>query len=585
MPSLITQLCPHLLSQFFNMLLPTTATLATVLAVASASPVAPVEKRGSLISNLVNIVEELITIPIVIDQQVSKNTVLSVQGVTVKVTNAPTHLHTTVQKTTTKSSTSTKASSQTVAGNGKSTQTISTTLTTSSTASPTSASASSASAGSASSNSLSSVDTSAAGMGLNTALFTATSTYPQSSTVITTAITSSSTGVSTTKAVAVSATSTVPAAVTSQAVGEYTDWTTFISNGVNLGNWLEIERSNNQYFWDSYVNGTEVTDEWTFCETLGDQCGPVLEEHYSTYITTETIDKLANVGVNFLRIPTTYAAWVIVPGSQLYHGSQQTHLRTICEYAIATYGMRVVVGLHSLPGGVNGLDIGEAAGHDGWFFNQTNLDYSYQAISAVLEFIEASANPWAYTVGVINEASDNPMGFATAAGMTQNGTDWIVDYTKTVMDMISNSTTPEVPTMLQDCFLGEEHWSPYFDITDNLVIDTHIYYFAAAGVYSGYAVGAICGQASAAPGDAKFPVFIGEWSLQTLYNNTYDNREELFNTQRYAWSHYVQGGAFWGAVFNGTDAVDGEGTQRDYWDYTGLIDANVIHTMTNQTYC
>ncbi|THZ15027.1 hypothetical protein D6C90_10130 [Aureobasidium pullulans] len=246
---------------------------------------------------------------------------------------------------------------------------------------------------------------------------------------------------------------------------------------------LEIERSNDQYFWDSYVNGTEVTDEWHFCKTLGDQCGPVLEEHYSTYITTETIDKLAKVGVNFLRIPITYAAWV--------------------------------------------------------------------AISAVLEFIEASVNPWAYTVSVINEASDNPIGFATAA----------------------------------DCFLGEEHWSPYFDVTDNLVIDTHIYYFAAAGVYSGYAVGAICGQASAAPGDAKFPVFIGEWSLQTLYNNTYDNREELFNTQRYAWSHYVQGGAFWGAVFNGTDPVDGEGTQRDYWDYTGLIDANVIHTMTNQTYC
>jgi aryl-phospho-beta-D-glucosidase BglC (GH1 family) len=347
---------------------------------------------------------------------------------------------------------------------------------------------------------------------------------------------------------------------------------------------LRSRKSNDQYFWDAHVNGTAVQDEWTFCEVLGDECGPVLEQHYSTYVTTDTIDKLASVGVNFLRIPTTYAAWVVVPGSELYHGDQQTYLRTICEYAIGKHGMRVVVGLHSLPGGVNGLDIGEASRHDAWFFNQTNLDYSYTAISAILTFIEASAYPWAYTVGVLNEASDNPSGFATAAGMTQNGTEWIVDYTKTVMNMISDSTTPKVPTMLQDCFLGEEHWSPYFDTTDNLVIDTHNYY-AAAGVYSGYAVPAICGQASAAPGDGKFPVFIGEWSLQTLYNNTYANREELFNTQRYAWSHYVQGGAFWGAVFKGTAAVDGEGTQRDYWDYTGLIDAGVINSPTNQTYC
>ncbi|KAH0031478.1 glycoside hydrolase, partial [Aureobasidium melanogenum] len=566
----------------------TAAVFATAIAVANAAATPPLVERaglGSLLSDLVKIVEEIITIPIVIDQQISKNTVISVSGVTCKVTNAPTHLHTTLYKTTTETTSTTKATSTSTGnGKGKSTKTSAVTSTSQSTASPITVSLSS-SVSSASTSSYSSIDTSAAGIGLNTALFTATSTYPQSSTTITTSLTSTSTGATTTKVIATVATSTVPAAVTSQAAGEYTDWTTFVSNGVNLENWLEIEESNDQYFWDAHVNGTAVQDEWTFCEVLGDECGPVLEQHYSTYVTTDTIDKLASVGVNFLRIPTTYAAWVVVPGSELYHGDQQTYLRTICEYAIGKHGMRVVVGLHSLPGGVNGLDIGEALGHDAWFFNQTNLDYSYTAISAILTFIEASAYPWAYTIGVLNEASDNPSGFATAAGMTQNGTAWIVDYTKTVMNMISDSTTPKVPTMLQDCFLGEEHWSPYFDTTDNLVIDTHIYYFAAAGVYSGYAVPAICGQASAAPGDGKFPVFIGEWSLQTLYNNTYDNREELFNTQRYAWSHYVQGGAFWGAVFNGTAAVDGEGTQRDYWDYTGLIDAGVINSPTNHTYC
>lgn len=27
------------------------------------------------------------------------------------------------------------------------------------------------------------------------------------------------------------------------------------------------------------------------------------------------------IGVNILRIPTTYAAWIKVPGSELYHGN------------------------------------------------------------------------------------------------------------------------------------------------------------------------------------------------------------------------------------------------------------------------
>jgi len=34
--------------------------------------------------------------------------------------------------------------------------------------------------------------------------------------------------------------------------------------------------------------------------------------------------------------------------------------------------MHIVIGLHSLPSGVNTLDIGEVFGHDGRFYNATN---------------------------------------------------------------------------------------------------------------------------------------------------------------------------------------------------------------------
>lgn len=186
------------------------------------------------------------------------------------------------------------------------------------------------------------------------------------------------------------------------------------------------------------------------------------------------------------------------------------------------------IGLHSLPGGVNGLDIGEAYGHDAWFLNETNLEYSYNSVSAILTFIQGPYHPWDYIVGLINEASDNPSEFTSNETMTTNRTDWIVKYVNGSLHLVA-AVNDKISIVLQDCFLGEEHWSGYFETGTNVVIDTHIYYFAASGIHSERVNDAACGQAEVAGGDNKFPVFVGEWSLQVLYNNSYDNRESIFD--------------------------------------------------------
>lgn len=164
------------------------------------------------------------------------------------------------------------------------------------------------------------------------------------------------------------------------------------------GAWLAVENTlTPNLFADGGAPG--VPDEWTFCQTIGKEaCGKVLENHYATFITTADIDTLASVGINTLRITTTYAAWIDVPGSMLYHGNQQKYLRTITDYAIKQYGMHIVLGLHSLPGGTNWLDIGEALGHLDWWFNATNLDYSLQAVDKVLDFVQSSVAPNQFTI-------------------------------------------------------------------------------------------------------------------------------------------------------------------------------------------
>jgi glucan 1,3-beta-glucosidase len=146
---------------------------------------------------------------------------------------------------------------------------------------------------------------------------------------------------------------------------------------------------------------------------------------------------------------------VVVPGSNLYHGQQQSKLRAISEYAISKHNMHVVIGLHSLPGGVNGLEIGEAFGHANWWYNSTNLDYSLQAATAVLDFIKATANPSMYTIEPINEPGDTGLAHfgSTTTVSYPDGVNWLNSYLKAVYALIKQkgmSTT----LMVADAFMG-----------------------------------------------------------------------------------------------------------------------------------
>ena len=60
----------------------------------------------------------------------------------------------------------------------------------------------------------------------------------------------------------------------------FVDWTAYKANGVNLGAWLEQEHDYDPIWWDTYA--PNAADEWTWCETLGAQCGPLMEKRYAS---------------------------------------------------------------------------------------------------------------------------------------------------------------------------------------------------------------------------------------------------------------------------------------------------------------
>lgn len=363
------------------------------------------------------------------------------------------------------------------------------------------------------------------------------------------------------------------------------DWKTFGGTGVNLGGWLVQESTIDTAFWNQYSGG--APDEWGMCANLGSQCGPVLERRYAKWITNADIDKLAGAGIKILRIPTTYAAWVRVPGSQLYTGNQKSFLKSISSYAIAKHGMHVILDIHSLPGGVNGMAFGEADGHFGWFNNQTALDYSYKAVEAAVEWIQhESCNPDSFTFEPINEPVDdkNVQLFGTPAALSDAGAAWTVQYIQGVITRV-NAINPKIPVMFQGSFRPESYWSQFFPATTNLVFDVHNYYFAGRPTDSNTVQNDICSDAKLSTGDGKFPTFVGEWAIQTASNNSFGNRAKNLNTGLYAFGKYTHGSAYWTAKYAGTAPVDGQGVQADYWSFSNFIDLGIVNSTSGAAYC
>lgn len=361
---------------------------------------------------------------------------------------------------------------------------------------------------------------------------------------------------------------------------QYIDWKSFKAYGVNLGGWLVQESTIDTHWWDTYSRG--ASDEWGLCENLGSQCGPVLEQRYASWITTSDIDKAAKSGVTLLRIPTTYAAWIKIPGSKLYSGNQTTYLKNITTYAITRYGMHIILGVHGLPGGINGLTIGEAAGHWDWFNNQTNFNYSMQVMDTVIAFIQNSGHQESYTLSPINEPADNQdlSVFGTSAALSDAGAAWVLIYIQAVLDRVA-AVNRKIPVMFQGSFKGEEFWSGNFSRSENLVFDVHNYYFQGRNTTSLNVPSYVCTDAKATPGDGKFPTFVGEWSIQALYNNSFALRERNLNYGLSAFLKYSHGSSYWTWKFSGNATVDGQGTQADYWSYEALIDRGYFHPNTS----
>lgn len=138
--------------------------------------------------------------------------------------------------------------------------------------------------------------------------------------------------------------------------------------------------------------------------------------------------------------------------------------------------------------------------------------------------------------------------------------------------------------MLQGSFKGEPFWAPSFDRSENIIFDVHNYYFAKP-FDSNNVTKQFCVDAKTLAGDGKFPVFVGEWAIQTSLTNKFADRAKNLNAGLYAYNKNTRGNAYWTAKFRGNVTVAGEGTQSDYWNYETFIDLDIINEEQGKQYC
>lgn len=128
--------------------------------------------------------------------------------------------------------------------------------------------------------------------------------------------------------------------------------------GVNLGNWLVLEK------WMEPENfaGTDAEDEtWLARKLPREELERRLKKHRDTYITSKDFAYIKTKGMNTVRIPVPY---FIFGDVKPFIGCIE-YLDKAFEWA-EEFGLKILIDLHTAPGGQNGYDNGGITGVCRW---------------------------------------------------------------------------------------------------------------------------------------------------------------------------------------------------------------------------
>lgn len=289
--------------------------------------------------------------------------------------------------------------------------------------------------------------------------------------------------------------------------------------GVNLGGWFVLEG----WMTPDLFYGVSGSDESIFMEEKEDAL-TVLEEHWDTFITEEDFQFLSNHGINYVRIPIpwwyqgdtfTYTHEGIT--HTITYGDSTAYIERAMEWA-ETYNIKVLLDLHTAPGGQNGFDNGGLTGVVQWE-REENVALTLEKIEDIVIHFSAYDSLWG--IEVLNEPN-----WGIDMGILQQ-------FYADSYDVIRQHNQ-DVWIGFHDGFRGymESAWKPFFNYYDfdKVFFDIHLYQtfgdsWSSFDIFD-HLEWVEVEQAKAVQRYGSIvPVIVGEWSLG-LQGNVYQGLDQ-----------------------------------------------------------
>lgn len=293
--------------------------------------------------------------------------------------------------------------------------------------------------------------------------------------------------------------------------------------GVNLGNWLVLERWMESPTTLGVFAGTTADDEKTLRKELAPaELAQRLERHRCTSVSADTFAWLADVGCNLVRIPVPF----FVFGDET-HESCIDHLDHAFDWA-AESGLPILMDLHTVPGGQNGFDNGGASGLCTWHLRSEQMIQTLEVLERLA--LRYAGHPALFGIEPMNEPA-SPRVFRESMRRYGEGHPGRVErsmpiphavltqFYRLVHERLRPLVGPHVALVFHDQFmLGA--WNRFMpaDRYPNVWIDTHQYVATYARVAH---ISSLRGHLALARGigarialaQRHHPILVGEWSL------------------------------------------------------------------------
>lgn len=147
--------------------------------------------------------------------------------------------------------------------------------------------------------------------------------------------------------------------------------------GVSLGSWLTVEF----FLTPSLFNGTSALSEYSLTLDLGkERSREVLEPHWKNFIQKSDFEKMASWGINFIRLPIGYYAFLLRDDDPYIDG-QLPYIDLAMQWA-REYGMQVVLDIHVAPGWENYENLGDTSGS--WAENSTYVNDTVEVVRRIV---------------------------------------------------------------------------------------------------------------------------------------------------------------------------------------------------------